>query len=273
MRRHPPKHLAILAMTPLAFTLCAANAHADQEEDKPARDWDISVGAGVASMPKYPGSDSQKTRALPLISVQYGRFFLGGDTAGTGAGAGGLGVNLYEDAHWRFGAVASFGAFKARKEADDPRLRGLGDIDSTARAGGFASYTQGWLTASASVSTDIGGNHQGTLANFGLTARYRPTDQLTLSAGPNLIWSSGSYMQTFFGIDEEQSLRSGRAQYTAGAGVSSIGFGVGANYRFDRHWSLGVRASTAQLQGDAKDSPITQDKTQNTIAVFAAYHF
>ena len=255
---HGPLILAALA---IAASLPILEAHADEHDE-----WDITLGVGAASIPKYPGSDEQKARLLPVVSVRYGRFFVGGDSDG-------VGVNLIEDEHWRAGVIASFGAFKPRKESDDLRLHGLGDIDSTPRLGSFVSYTQSWLTASAAVSSDVGGNRQGTLATLSLAARWQATPQLLLTAGPSITWANGQYMQTFFGIDEEQALHSGLPQYRPGGGVANIGLRVGANYRFNQHWGFGVSASTAQLQGDAKDSPITQDKTQSTIVAFAAYHF
>jgi len=269
MHRCESTHRFILASFALGFALCAVAAYADQPESG----WDVTLGGGVASLPTYPGSNGQTTRALPLVNVTYGRFFLGGDTGGTGAGAGALGINLYQDEHWRVGAIASVGLISERKESDDSRLRGLGDIDATPRVGGFASYSLGWLTAAGSVTSDVGGNREGTVAKFGVTARYQPTASLILNAGPSVTWGDGRYMQTFFGVDDAQSLASGLPRYTAKSGVSSVGVGVGANYRFDRKWSLGIRASTGRLQSDARNGPITQDTTQNTVALFAAYHF
>jgi len=36
----------------------------------------FTLGAGVGSAPKYPGSDTIRTRVVPLFDVNYGRFFL-----------------------------------------------------------------------------------------------------------------------------------------------------------------------------------------------------
>lgn len=272
----------ILALLPLLFAIFpnqAVSAAADENADegasrKPKDGWDITIGAGAASLPKYPGSDEQKTRALPVVSIRYGRFFLGGGSgAGGGGPGGGLGVYVYEDEHLRIGATVSAGAFKARKESDDRRLRGLGDIDGTTRAGAFASYTTGWLSADLSLSHDVGDNRQGTIVKFGLDARWPLSRRLVLSAGPEVTWANGEYMQTFFGVDAQQSARSGLAQYHAGSGVSSVGFGVNARYRFDAHWGAGAFISSSRLQGDAGDSPITQDKTQNVFGLFASYRF
>lgn len=271
MQQRKPIFRSVLAASAAASVIFASAAQADENSDQSSKGWDITVGAGAASMPKYPGSDQQRTRALPYVNISYGRYFFGGEST---AGVGGIGAYLYQDAHWRIGAAVSpGGGFKERKESDDPRLRGLGNIDATTRVGGFASYTLDWLTASASLSTDVGGNRQGTVATLGVTARWQPIDRLTVNAGPSVTWSNSEYMQTFFGIDALQALRSGRPQYRAGGGVSSVGLSASAHYRLNDHWGVGAFVSASRLQGDAKDSPITQDKAQNVFGAFSTYHF
>ncbi|MFC4819008.1 MipA/OmpV family protein [Dokdonella ginsengisoli] len=249
-----------------AVTLLAGGS-ANTALADPADRWDLSIGAGAVSMPEYPGSDEQKTRLLPVVTAKYGRFLIGGETQG-------LGMNLIEEENWRAGLFASFDLSEIREESDDrERLHGLGDVDGTARVGAFASYTWGWLTASGRIGTDVGGNELGTIATLGLSARWNPTSRLTLTAGPQLTWASEEYMQTVFGISPAQAQRSGLPRYQAGGGVSSVGLRLGAHYRIGEHWGVGITATTARLQGDAKDSPIVRDKTQNSIGAFATYHF
>lgn len=272
----------ILVLIPVLFAIHADIAAAAQPDDdidqgwrrKPEDGWDVTLGGGGASLPKYPGSDEQKTRALPIVDVRYGRFFLGGDSGPGGSGpGGGLGMNFYEDERWRIGAAISAGAFKARNERDDARLRGLGDIDGTTRLATFAGYSSGWFGADVSVSRDVGGNKQGLVAELDLSASWPVSRKFLISAGPSVTWANGEHMQTFYGIDAQQSARSGRPQYRAGSGVASVGFSASARYRIDAHWGLGAFVSTSQLQGDAKDSPIVQDRTQNVFGVFTTYHF
>jgi hypothetical protein len=85
----------------LCFVLGAENANADPEDDS----WRFALGGGVVSTPKFPGSKNFKTEAVPIIGVTYGRFFVGG-VPGSGTPAG-VGINLYQDSHWRFGAAIS----------------------------------------------------------------------------------------------------------------------------------------------------------------------
>jgi MipA family protein len=240
--------------------------------DEPFQDkWQFTAGLGAADVPLYPGSSRRRYLALPLFNITYGRFFLG-DAPGSTT-AGGLGVNLYQDSHWRFGAVVSGDFVTPRKEANDPHLHGLGDISSTARGSLFASYTLDWATLRTNVSTDIAGHGEGTLAGVELEGRYHPIERLTLSAGPGLTWASGPYMRTFFGVDPAQSAASGLPQFHATSGLEAVRFSLGASYQLTSAWNLGTRATLSRLRGDAVDSPITEARTQNSYALFAAYHF
>jgi outer membrane protein len=182
--------------------------------------WRVAVGAGVANLPKYPGSGATQTRPLPLVSVRYGRFFIGG-VPGAGTPAG-LGVYLHENEHWSIGLAVGGDVIKPRKESDDVRLRGLGDISSTARGGVFGSYTLDWFTLRGSVLSDLGGNHAGTLASLDAEARYSPTNQLTLSAGPGLAWANTEYMQAFFGVNAAQAAHSSFAEYSPKSGIALV---------------------------------------------------
>ena len=233
--------------------------------------WQVTLGAGVVSSPEYPGASDNKTRALPVISATYGRYFIG-SVPGVGVPAG-LGAYLYQDSQWRIGVAIGGGIGKARDESDDPRLRGLGNIDGTARGGVFASYQGSWYAVRANVMTDIGGKDQGTLAALDFDARYVPLRGLTLTAGPGLIWADNAYTRTFFGIDGLQNVRSGLARYEAKGGINSVRFSVGASYRLTPNWMLNARVTAAELRGDAVNSPITADKSQVTFGMFASYRF
>jgi outer membrane protein len=207
-----------------------------------------------------------------VFGVGYGRFFAGGDEGSGGAG-GAVGVNLLRDSTWRLGVALALGFGDARRESDHPSLEGLGDLERATRLVVFGGYTWRWLSATLRVATDIEGKDQGTLAFLDLWARYRPTPELTFSAGPGITWASDDYMMTFFGVTLEQSARSRLPAYEAGAGAQALRFGVGAGYRIDRSWSVGGRIGTARLGGDAGRSPITRDRDQRLAAIFASYRF
>jgi outer membrane protein len=205
------------------------------------------------------------------VSLEYGRYFLGG-VPGAGIPAG-LGAFLFRDAHWGSGVGVGADLTRPRSESDSPRLRGLGDVDSTAIGALFAGYQDPRFAARSSVVSDVGGKGEGTRVALDLEARFRPMDKLLLSAGPGLTWADASYQRTFFGIDAQQSANSGRAPYTAGRGINSLRFTLGADYLLSAKYALGVRLGSNLLQGDAASSPITEKKNQDVIAVFGTCRF
>ena len=81
---HRPIMVALLVC--LVFSAGGARA-AEEALDLPQREyafgqthpetWQFVLGAGVSNGPHYAGSDTTETRAVPLISISYGRFFLG----------------------------------------------------------------------------------------------------------------------------------------------------------------------------------------------------
>jgi outer membrane protein len=232
--------------------------------------WRVSVGGGLVSAPKFPGADSQRILALPFVGASYGRFFLGADPGA--ASLGGVGVNLYRDPHWRLATALSAG-LSERKESDDPRLQGLGDVNRTVSVGAGVAYTQDWFTLRTSVLTDILNRGHGTLARFDALGRCRPDERWTLFGGPGLTWADHRYTQTFFGVNANQSAASGLPQFDTHAGLNSVRLALGAGYRFDRHWGAGVFGSISRLQGDAASSPITEDKSQHFVGAVVLYRF
>jgi outer membrane protein len=220
----------------------------------------LALGAGIAAMPRFPGSDGYRLRPVPVLFAGYGRFFFG---------AGGVGAHLYRDSRWRLSAMLSAGG--GRKESNDPHLSGLGDVDRAVRAGFVAAYRAGNLVTRASVATDVSGEGQGTLAKLDLYSRFRAAERLTVFAGPGVSWSNRQYTQTFFGVSHEQSARSGLPEFEASSGANSVRLSAGAIYRVDEHWGLAASTSAARLVGDAGRSPITETRSQYFFLVAAIY--
>lgn len=242
----------------------------DPEVTRPEA-WHFVVGAGAINRPTFPGASSTKTEALPVLGASYGRFFIGESLDAVSLLA--LGAYLYTDSHWRLGVAITYDVIQPREESDDPHLTGLGNIDRSAHAEAFGVFTYGWIVVRGSVVGDIGENQRGTWATFDVLARYLPTPQWALAAGPGLRWGTSEYNRTFFGVDSDQSARSGLPVYSLGTGVNLLRFSAAASYRPTVNWSFGASVTTAWLQGDASNSPIVQKSSQVTYAVTANYRF
>ena len=102
---------------------------------------------------------------------------------------------------------------------------------------------------------------------------FHPAQRWSLAVGTGLTWADQRYMQTVFGIDATQGARSGRTLYEPGAGVSLARVTTTLNYKVDAHWSLGARLSLGRLLGDAADSPLIEQRSQSSGALFTSYRF
>jgi MipA family protein len=224
--------------------------------------WRFALGGGLAVAPNFQGSDKYRLRPVPFAAASYGRFFLG---------FGGLGVNLVRQSGWRLGALLSYGG--GRREDVDARLAGMGDIDRTLNAGVYAvNFTSGFLTR-AVVHTDAGGEGHGTLARLDVMRRFRVDEKLGFFAGPGITWGSRQHNQTFFGVTDEQSMRSGLPAHEAGSGINSLRFTAGTGYRINPNWRVIGSLSAARLSGDAGASPIVETRAQYLGFFSAVYLF
>lgn len=233
--------------------------------------WRFSLGLGAVHQAKYPGSSKAKTTVFPILSANYGRYYIGALPVG-GLPAG-VGMSFYRDQNWNIGAGVGYEFTNPREESDASILRGMGDIDRTTLGSFFASYSLDWLRVTGAVLSDLGGKDQGVRVLLDLQGRYRVSDRLMLTAGPALVWANSTYTQTFFGVTAGQSASSGLPQYRTSSGVNSVALAIGASYQLTPQWGVGTRLSANQLRGDAVNSPITEKKSRNTFAVFSNYRF
>jgi len=248
----------------------AATNEGSRVSDPFSDEWKVQLGAGVINAARYPGSRDDSTHGVPILSISYDRYFIGGVPGGGGAPAG-IGAYLARTEHWAIGLDVGGGGFKPRRASDDPILRGWGDIPGTVRGGMFASYNMDWLSAHGSIS--VAGHNEGVVASLGVDAKYHATQSLTLSIGPQVTWGNSQYAMTFFGLDAAQSEIAGIAPYRARSGINSVGGSASASYLLTRHWSLAAHVSYGRLQGDAANSPVTADKTQRVYGAFVMYRF
>lgn len=246
-------------LAPAAVLAIAAQAvHAEEG------DWSAVAGPAVYVSPKFPGAAS--TRATPLVyqdvSYQKRWFSQGFDV---------LGYYLQNDDTWQSGLDLQIDPTE-RRAKDSPRLAGLGDVHATARGRAFLQYSWSFLTVLTDVTQDIGGQHQGVLANADAFFSA-PLGDLIVSVGPGLSWGNGRYMRTMFGVDAAQSTRSGLTRYDVGSGVREHRFNLILNYTFDKQWSATVTVARARLAGDVAASPIVEQRRQTTTQATVGYRF
>ena len=262
---------AFLFAATSALSLCFASfACAQDGPPVPASaaapaEWRLDVGGGVYTHPEYPGSDEYIAGVVPAFALSYGDIL----TIRPGDGArlrvlhdGDSGLEAGLTGNVRFG----------REESDDRRLRGLGDIDDAIEGGGYVAYKTGDWSFSASAVTALNDSYDGVIGEFGATWTGVTPIGL-LSVGPRLRVVSDGVNESYYGIDAQQSLRSGRAQYHPSGGLQSAGVSAGLLIPLSDRFTVGGLASYERLLGDAADSPIAREGSENQLfaGVFLGY--
>jgi outer membrane scaffolding protein for murein synthesis (MipA/OmpV family) len=248
------------AQTPPSSADAAAGA-----ADRPAQDdWSIAVGPGVYAAPKYPGARASMVYPIPYQDIEYRhRFFSRGFDF--------LGAYLLNDDTWQVGADFQLDP-TWRRGKDDARVAGLGDVRPTVRGRVFAQATWYFVTLSGDLAQDIAGRGQGLVANGDLFFSL-PAGKWMFTVGPGVTWTDRRYMDTFFGVTEVQSSRSGLAAHPVGSGLREWHANAYVTYQLSSRWTALASLTFARLEGDAASSPVTERKQQWTSMAALTYRF
>lgn len=225
----------------------------------------LAIGAGVSYGPVFNGSTEYDVDPEPYIDARWGRYFI--NDVGVGAdivsewGANELTVG-----------IAVF-AGEGREEADDIRIRGLGDIDTAIEAKLFAEAEFGPLEVEMVIAKDVGSGHEGTYIDLSATVEWEFSRRFSIEAGPEVRFADASYTRAFYGISQEQAARSGLPAFRASSGVVSGELMVDMTYAISDHWSIVAEVGVGMLFGDASSSPVSQEDTFSSAGVGLVYRF
>lgn len=251
---------------------------------QPANDgWTVRAGAGALLAPSFQGSRTYQLSALPGLRVAYGqRFFLSVEE--------GAGYALVDSGNWSAGPLLRL-AFKRDEDGSSPfriagrregALRGLGDVPTTAEAGGFAKVRWGNWSAQGELRHGIGG-HDAAVGTLALSHAWRFSSPFTHAAGPAIVtlgprlgFASAAYARAYFGVDPVQSARSGLRTYDTGGGVMSYGLGGVVVAPVAPRTALTLVFGYDRLGAPASRSPLVRERgsrNQAVVGLFASYEF
>ena len=222
----------------------------------------FTLRAGVGVQPDYFGAEQGE--AAPVFGGTLNYLQLGGFTFGdpdplfvpTGPG-----VN------------ASF-RYIGERDDEGGRLTGLDGVDATLELGAGLSYATGDVRVFGDVRYGLFG-HEAFVGEIGADFFLRPTDRLTLRAGPRALFGTDDYADTYFGVTPGESAASGGrfGSFDADGGLISAGVEVGAGYQISRNWGVDAVVTYERLRGDAADSPITTDDGQVSASIGVTRRF
>ena len=226
--------------------------------------WSVSLGAGLAAGPDYPGARDDRVRPVPLVEIGYGDRVV--------AGPFGLAVAALDWNGLRVGPV--LGIEGGRRQSADPHLDGLGDISTSLTAGAFISYRLGLfdIYGTARQALTNSGSGLAGLVQFNIRQPLIPRT-LYLIAGPDVEFGNAEHEQTWFGVTPTQSFQSGLPVYTPGSGINTVGLHATLTYRASEHVLWRVFTNFKDFTGQAGESPIVERRTEFVAGFGVAYHF
>lgn len=268
-----------LAVTLALASLCAvsSNCYADALElpsssnpqTTPGAGDSLTLGGGVAYVPEYAGSKKSRVVPLPYIERTFDNGAFLSTMRGIGFQTSVSGVGL--------SAALSYGGARADHKRNNfdgsDALKGMGDIQGSARVVLAASYQVGTVGLSLSTTQNLAHREHGATYSLGASMPLYTTasDQVGLSASTE--YGDKKHMQTYFGVTDAQSATSGYKAYTAKSGFANVSMGVNWNHVLDKNWSVHTAAGLTHLTGDAADSPLTKRKTTPMLMTGIAYKF
>ena len=243
------------------LAILGSAARADEPDN--SKVWDIMVGGGLAVAPRYEGADRERFQPVPFASVTYR------DTVRLGPD--GLAVTVLNMNGFSVAPALGYGG--GRKESQDSNLKGLGTIQSALTVGVILKYQTGPFSFTITPREAVVHSNDGFVTNLAAAYDWQVAPRLKLSIGPTLSLVDGRYAQTYFGVDGQQSARSGKRVYSPDGGVKDVGLTGSLSYAIDDHWVLRTSVSDRELVGDAADSPIVRSKNQASIVTGIGYRF
>lgn len=241
---------AALALAPIAASA--------QSADGPGLAF--TLGVGVEAVPDYFGSDERTVG--PGFSFDLGY---------VGLGSFSFGSRDFDAVPEGFGFRGSFRYIPERSGEDFEGPDRLGEeVDAAFEIGGGVRYAQPWWEAFAVARRGFGG-HEGFVADLSMDLIARPTDRLSLRAGPRLFYGDDEFAETYFSTAAD----TGNADpfFGASGGLLSSGLEVGAEYRLTDRWGLAANVRYDRLRNDAADSPITREDEQVSASLLVTRRF
>lgn len=194
--------------------------------------------------------------------------YFGSDEYGIGArGRGGLealtfgpistgepGVPRVRDG---FGVRGAVRLVPGRSAADYSELTGLEDVPFSAEIGLGLIYETSNARLFADARYGVIG-HGAFVGEIGGDVILRPSDSLTISAGPRFFFGSDDYANTYFGVSAAEAGASAFRAFDATGGLLSAGFEVRVDQRLNEDWSVRGELEISDFLNSAANSPITQ---------------
>lgn len=123
----------------------------------------------------------------------------------------------------------------------------------------------------AKVATDALGRSHGTVVTLSHLSRFKP-DNWTIYPEVGVQWQDKKYNDYYFGISDEESLRTRLPTYQPKGGVSPFA-SISASYKINDHLSAFIYEKLEYLSDEQRESPMTDGHIEGKTRVGFNYQF
>jgi outer membrane protein len=222
-----------------------------------AQDPYLNIGLGIGAVPDYEGSGDYIPMPQPIIDGRYGPFLINGpslslvvvELSSMGKGSNGARVQV----------GPTVGLSRWRNEGRNDALIGLGNVEASVEVGGFMRANVASWMLDIRFAQDVGNGHDGLLASVGAMYMIKVNNRMMIAAGPSTSWASGNYMQSFFGVTNDQAALSSYLPFEAKSGFKDVSAQLQLLYMWSDKWTMQGQARYSRLLNSAANSPIVSD--------------
>ncbi len=237
--------------------------------------WSMTIGVAPVLSPVWRGSRDTALSLFPDLRFAYKDVIFASIPDG-------LGWNAVNSGGWKAGPLAKIRFGRDEERGGSPflitgnsdALRGLGDVSAAGEVGGFVERRGGAWRGRVEVRQGFGG-HTGVVADGSLSYQAR-AGRTIMSFGPRATLASQDFIDTYFGIDQLQSQRSGLRPYAPSGGLLSYGVGGSVIRPLNRRSAITLFTGLDRLGGEAGDSPLVRERgrrAQFTLGLGYGYRF
>jgi MipA family protein len=247
----------------LALVCALLVAQAAQAQDFPFGIDNIPnvVGVGVGMLPDYQGSDDFMVGGAPFFKLtldktDYYALLLATE----------LYVNVLNHPTLRLGPVVNY-RFGRNDDVEDEVVKDMEEIEGTVEAGVFVGYE--WRDSQNPLHRwgitleflgDVGGEYDGYTVSASARYWYPVHKMVDLGLGIGASFADNNYMETYFGVSERDSDRTGLPVFEAESGVKDVRIIPAIAVHFSPNWHAAAGFRYSRLLDDAEDSPVVDDR-------------
>jgi len=216
---------------------------------------DVTLGLGVAILPRYMGADEYRHQLVPTLSVQRGLLFIDSTR----------GLGLQWQSPGGFSASAALNYDFGRRDKNTSSRPGSNELEGMGSVAGatVADFTLAqqllpWLSASAEAELRTAGQKRGNRYRLGVEGIVYHNLRDTIAVDVDAHAGDGRYNQTYFGVSPLQSQRSGFSRFQADSGIYAYSVALNWQHMFDAHWSTVASLGASHYTDQTRGSPLVE---------------